>query len=68
MKKLLSIKEYERMTDEYDKVKYMCKCGHREIIPKWLDKKLCSWCGRYIFKSKKDEFKYKMQEKMRETK
>lgn len=65
MKKLLSEKEFERMTDEYDKVKYMCKCGHRVIIPMWLDKQLCSWCGNYVFKNKVDEFKYRIGEKIK---
>ena len=32
MEHLLTDKEYKRMTEEYDKVKYKCKCGHREVI------------------------------------
>lgn len=27
--KMLTNAEYQRMTDEYDKVKYRCKCGYR---------------------------------------
>lgn len=50
------------MTDEYEKVKYICKCGHRVVIPKWVDKQLCDWCGRYVFKDKKSEFKYRIKE------
>ena len=65
MEKLFSDKEYERMTDEYDKVKYLCSCGHRVIIPKWVDKQLCNWCGHYVFKSKGDEFKFRMKEKLK---
>lgn len=64
MEKMLTVKEYERMTDEYNKVKYQCKCGRKIIIPKWVDKKLCDWCGRYVFKSEKDEIKYRIREKM----
>ena len=44
MRNVLTIKEYQRMSDEYDKVKYRCKCGHRVIIPEWIDKQLCSHC------------------------
>ena len=62
MEKLLTIKEYERMQDEYNKVKYECRCGHKVIIPKWVDKQICGWCGKYVFKSKEDEFKYRMKE------
>lgn len=49
MEKMLTTKEYKRMTDEYDKVKYKCKCGRRVVIPKWVDKQLCDWCGNYVF-------------------
>ena len=62
MEKLLTVKEYERMQDEYNKVKYECRCGHKVIIPKWVDKQICGWCGKYVFKSKEDEFKYRMKE------
>lgn len=65
MKKLLSTEEFNRMSDEYDKVKYKCKCGHRVIIPKWIDKNLCRWCGNYVFKDKKSEFEYRLKEKMK---
>ena len=61
MKKLLTAEEFSRMADEYDKVKYTCKCGRRSVIPKWVDKTLCSWCGCYVFKSKKNEFEYRMK-------
>ena len=65
MDKLLTVKEYERMTDEYDKVKYKCKCGHKVVIPKWVDKNICDWCGNYVFKDKKEEFKYRVKEKIK---
>ena len=64
MKKILTVDEFERMTQEYDKVKYKCKCGHRVIIPVWKDKQLCSWCGNYVFKDKKEEFEYKIKQIM----
>lgn len=68
MEKLLTKKEFKRMTEEYSKVKYTCKCGHRVIIPKWIDKQICGWCGQYVFKSKKDEFEFRMQEQMKRRK
>lgn len=68
MKKLLTIKEYKRMTDNYEKAKYICKCGHRVIIPKWVDKQLCDWCNCYVFKNKQDEFKYRLEEKIKKGK
>lgn len=66
MYKTLTIKEYERLSDEYDKVKYQCKnCGHKMIIPYNIDKQVCSWCKNYVFKDEKDEFKYRLEEKIR---
>ena len=62
MDHILTIKEFKRMTDEYEQVKYICKCGHRVVIPKWVDKQLCDWCGRYVFKDKRSEFKYRISE------
>lgn len=64
MRNVLTIKEYQRMSDEYDKVKYRCKCGHRVIIPEWIDKQLCSHCGRLVFKDKKTEDLYRIREKL----
>ena len=65
MDHILTIKEFKRMTDEYEKVKYICKCGHRVVIPKWVDKQLCDWCGRYVFKDKKVEFNYRISEQIK---
>lgn len=64
MEHLLTDKEYKRMTEEYDKVKYKCRCGHRSVIPESIDKTVCSWCGNYVFKDKKSEFEYRMKEKL----
>ena len=68
MEKLLTVGEFKRMSNEYAKVKYTCHCGHRVIIPKWVKYQLCGWCGSYVFKNKKDEFEYRMNEKMKRRK
>lgn len=65
MEHLLTKEEYDRMTNELDKVKYECKCGHKEVITSTEDKKICSWCGHYIFKDKKVEFKYRVKERIK---
>ena len=51
MEHLLTDKEYKRMTEEYDKVKYKCKCGHRVVIKHNQTKAICSWCLKYVFKN-----------------
>lgn len=41
-----------------------CKdCGHSMIIAK-QEKALCSWCGHWVFKDKKVEFKYRLKEQL----
>lgn len=65
MEKLLTDEEYKRMTAELDKVKYRCKCGHRVIIYNNREKSVCEWCGNYVFKNKKDEFKYRVKERIK---
>lgn len=66
MHKTLTVKEYERMCNEYDKVKYVCKwCGRKSIIPYNIEKVECSWCHHYVFKNKQDEFKYRVNEKLK---
>lgn len=60
--KIKNDKEWNHMADEYDKVRHYCKkCGHSIIIPHWVEKTLCDWCGNYVFKNDKDEFKYRMR-------
>lgn len=57
IKYLLSNKEFQRMNDEYNKVKIKCKhCGHKMVIPVWVDKRPCSWCGNNVYRNKKMEF------------
>ena len=41
-----------------------CKCGHAFLIHTTEDKKLCDWCGNYVFKTPQAEFKYRVAEKM----
>ena len=39
-----------------------CKCVHSVDV--YEKKKLCTYCGNYVFKNKEDEFKYRLNEKM----
>ena len=59
-------REYQKKSDELDKVKIKCsKCGHREVVPVWVDKQICSWCGYYIYRNKKLEFEEKLAKTMK---
>ena len=59
--RIMTTDEFNRYTEEYNKVKYPCKCGRRVVIPYWRTKVLCSWCHRYVYRDKKDEFKERLE-------
>lgn len=64
-KKILKDDEFSRLTEELEKCKVKCKhCGHKIIIFK-NNKALCDYCGYYVFKTPKDEFIYRMNERIR---
>ena len=51
----------KRITILNDTCKYTCShCGTRSFILGRKDKIICRNCGRYIFKNKQDEFKYRL--------
>ena len=51
-----------------NKNRIKCSCGHSNVIPAKMDKVLCTWCGNYVFRDKKAEFEYRMNEEMRRNK
>ena len=56
--------EWNKIAAEYEKVKIECKyCGRKAVIPVWVDKQLCSWCGHYVYRNKNLEFKEKLKSK-----
>ena len=66
MAKILTIKEYNKLVDEFQRLSYKCgKCGRRTYISPKKEKQLCDWCGTYVFRNKKDEFKYRVKERMK---
>ena len=65
-KKLYTDAEFQRLSNEYNKIKIQCKCGHKVIVPMWVDKQLCSWCGHYVFRNKQMEFIETVKKLMKE--
>lgn len=63
------IRLYDKPTEytmkERDNAVYCPKCGH--TVEWWTnDKKtLCKWCGNYVFKTKKDEFKFRLEQRLK---
>ena len=64
----MSNKDIEKYVEEMRNHKYICKCGHKVYIAYNKEKAICSWCGKYVFKSKEDEFKYRINERLRNDK
>lgn len=61
-------KWYQALTEEYDKVKITCSCGHRVIVPMRTDKVVCAWCGHYVYRDKQLEFKERLLGQMKRRK
>ena len=51
------------MKDVDNKVK--CKCG--KTIEFWTNdnKVICDWCGNYCFRTPKDEFKFRLEQRLK---
>ena len=61
----LTYKEMDKYVDELAKHKYKCKCGHKVFIDKSRTKAVCDWCGKYVFKNKKDEINKRINENLK---
>ena len=60
-----SYEEDTKYFNELAKFRVMCKCGHSVIIKPSKKKVICTFCGRYVFRRKEDEFKYRLKEKLK---
>ena len=65
---LYNFKAYTKIFKDIANNSYRCSCSHSEVIPKYKIKKRCSYCGKYIFIDKKEEFKYKLEEMLKNEK
>lgn len=65
MKDRLSPLQMQKLQDALSIHTYTCECGHRVVILPHKEKEICNWCKHYVFKNKKDEFKYRTKEMMR---
>lgn len=67
----LTMQEDSVLANEKRKMKIECpNCRHliNFYAFEHVEKKLCRYCGVYVFKDKKNEFNYKMKQKMKEVK
>ena len=62
----MSIKD-DKALEEYEKLKVRCKCGHRTVMPVYVDKTTCSYCGRTVTNNTKAYFVYKLRKEIRKN-
>ena len=65
---MLDLKEIEKIHHFRTMNKTKCKCGYSMLIPVYVDKLVCKWCGNYVYRDKKDQFKDKLLSQLREVK
>ena len=56
-------KTYKQDTKRFNQIteqSVKCKCGHTVLIG-ISQKRTCSHCGRWVFKTPKDEFEFRMR-------
>lgn len=58
--------EYQRLTNDYEEAKVICKCGRRMPIPAYKSECRCGWCGRTVKNTSKARFKYVILREMKE--
>lgn len=58
----------EKMATVYRKATVYCKCGHSIVMSARREYKLCNHCGSLVFKNKKAEFKYRLNEAIAKNK
>lgn len=62
------VKLDDKREEYYSPYKYTCECGHVLLIKKDETKKLCKYCGHYVYINKSEEFKDKLINKINKTK
>ena len=55
----MSFKEKEKKLSEvFGSLTVHCLCGHPIIFTTKVDKRICSYCGKSVFRNKQIEFKF----------
>ena len=57
---------YKRDTKRFDSItnnRVKCKCSHSMLLGS-KDRDLCTYCGYFVYKDKRTEFKYKLKERL----
>ena len=57
--------DIRKMHDAMQKIRIKCKCGHSIVVPPKINRVICSWCGNYVYKDPKEQFKHDLIKMMR---
>ena len=60
------ISETEKLRSIIVDLSTKCDCGHSVFISPKQKRIICSWCGHYIYKDKKEQFKHDLLKAMKE--
>lgn len=61
----LSKEDFEKLLSQEQEKKKTCKCGNIVKITNGFGRIICQNCGYYVFLDKKEEFIYRVKEKMK---
>lgn len=64
MKHIKAFYNEEKIANDKNQYKVLCKCGTKTVIPT-ADRTICRGCGHWVYRTKEIEFREKMKEKLR---
>ena len=67
-RQLAMIDRENRMAQQYKKITIHCQCGHSFIIPNYVDRLICNFCGKWCYRTKELEKQYKQKDFERKLK
>lgn len=59
-----SFKDLEKIAHSQTNSTIKCKCSHSIVMPN-ADRTICSWCGRWVYRTPQIEFKHKLMKKIK---
>ena len=54
----------EKALSELENLKVKCVCGHKMIMPVYLDSTICTYCGKKVKNNTKLYFLYKLRKEI----
>lgn len=60
-------KQFKEDTKKFESIcqnTIKCKCGCSNVFNFQTERQICRWCGNYVYKDNKTEFKYKIKEQL----